>query len=128
MTTGKGLDLIGLGPSAISLLDHAYAQNAKTTDKWRQAVQKSLATERGFRLSADDCLRRELLQQLYCYGCIKKRTLEAEHGIEFGTYFAGELTRLEPLVDDGLVTVDADLIQLTTPLGRLLVSRGGRGI
>jgi len=121
MTTGKGLDLIGLGPSAISLLDDAYAQNVKTTDEWRQAVPKSLASERGLRLSGDDRLRRQLLQQLYCHGRVNKRILETEFGIAFGAYFAGELTRLEPLVDDGLVTLDAQVIQLTTPLGRLLV-------
>jgi oxygen-independent coproporphyrinogen-3 oxidase len=34
MSTGKGLDLIGLGPSAISMLDNAYAQSVKTTEKW----------------------------------------------------------------------------------------------
>jgi oxygen-independent coproporphyrinogen-3 oxidase len=121
VTTGKGLDLLGLGPSAISLLDDAYAQNVKTTETWRQAVSKNLAKERGLRLDADDRLRRELLQQLYGYGAINKRSLETAFDIDFEPYFAGEIDRLESLVDDGLVTVDTDAIRLTNPLGRLLV-------
>jgi oxygen-independent coproporphyrinogen-3 oxidase len=121
MTTGKGLDLIGLGPSAISLLDAAYAQNTKSTAAWQLAVGNDLATERGMRLSTDDRLRRELFQQLYGHGCIKKRRLEAEHGVSFDSYFATELMRLRHLTDAGLVTSDADTICLTSPLGRLLV-------
>ena len=35
MTTGKELDVIGLGPSAISQLDGAYAQNHKTSAEWQ---------------------------------------------------------------------------------------------
>jgi Radical SAM superfamily len=50
MTTSKELELIGLGPSAISQLDTAFAQNNKTSGGWRDAVAKDLATERGLRL------------------------------------------------------------------------------
>ncbi len=121
MTTGKGLDLLGLGPSAISQLEDAYAQNRKTTAEWRQAVQKDLATERGMALSADDRLRRELMQQLYGHGRIDCRSLEARFGITFDEYFVDELERLSVLVEDGLVRRDADAIELTEPLGRLLV-------
>ncbi|HYV37284.1 MAG TPA: oxygen-independent coproporphyrinogen III oxidase, partial [Gemmataceae bacterium] len=112
MSTGKGLDLIGLGPSAISMLDDVYAQSVKTTEKWALAVQHELATERGLRLDNDDRLRRELLQQLYGHGCIDKRTLEADFGIDFDTFFASELTRLDSVINDGLATVDDDTIRL----------------
>jgi oxygen-independent coproporphyrinogen-3 oxidase len=88
MATGKALDLIGLGPSAISQLDHAFGQNRKTTAEWREALTLDLATARGLRLSADDRLRRELLQQLYGLGVIEKRSLESQFGIVFDEYFA----------------------------------------
>src|ERR1019366_3538223 len=74
MTTGKYLELVGLGPSAISQLDAAFAQNDKTSAGWREAVGEDLATERGLHLSKDDRLRRELIQQLYGYGIIVKST------------------------------------------------------
>lgn len=60
MTTGKDLDVIGVGPSAISQLDRAFAQNRKSSLDWQMAVSSGLATERGLRLSDDDRLRREL--------------------------------------------------------------------
>src|SRR5262249_24947615 len=84
LTTGKDLDLVGLGPSAISQLDDAFAQNRKTTTAWREALLAGgLATERGLRLSRDDRLRRELIQQLYGHGMIEKGALEERFGIAF---------------------------------------------
>jgi oxygen-independent coproporphyrinogen-3 oxidase len=121
MTTGKDLDLLGLGPSAISQLDGAYAQNVKTSAGWRQAVARNLAVERGLRLDKDDRLRRELLQQLYGHGVIDKRGLEARFGIVFDDYFAGERQRLRDLIEDGLALDETGAIRLSTPLGRLLV-------
>lgn len=121
MTTGQGLDVVGLGPSAISQLDDAFAQNHKSSTSWREAVDRDLATERGLRLSDDDRLRRELLQQLYGFGAIDKRLLEERFGISFDEYFAVEAPRLRELADDGLLQLGPDRIHLTAPLGRLLV-------
>jgi oxygen-independent coproporphyrinogen-3 oxidase len=121
MTTGKGLDVLGLGPSAISGLDSAYAQNHKASAAWRSSVAGDLATERGLRLTEDDRLRREVLQQLYGYGVIAKRPIEDAFAVAFDDYFAAELPRLGELEHEGLLTRDADTIRLTPLLGRLLV-------
>lgn len=119
MTTGKGLDLIGMGPSAITMLDHAYAQNLKSSEEWIPAAAQNLPVERGLLLD-DDRLRRELMQQLYGHGTIRKRKLEERFGISFDAYFADELQRLQELVGEGLVDVSDAEIALTNPLGRLL--------
>jgi oxygen-independent coproporphyrinogen-3 oxidase len=119
MTTGKDLDLVALGPSGISLLDDAYSQNVKTSGEWQGAIASDLATERGLRLTADDRLRRELLQQLYGHGVIVKRRLEEQFGITFDEYFADELARVNELGE--LAIVEPEEIRLTAPLGRLLV-------
>jgi oxygen-independent coproporphyrinogen-3 oxidase len=121
MTTGKGLDILGFGPSAISKLDDTYAQNRKSSGDWQQALARDLATERGLRLTRDDQLRGELLQDLYCYGAIDKRLLEDRFGMVFDEYFADELVRLSELMDQNLVHAQSDSIRLTVPLGRLLV-------
>jgi oxygen-independent coproporphyrinogen-3 oxidase len=121
MTTGKELELIGVGPSAISQLHSAFAQNHKSSVEWRNALEHDLPTERGIRLSDDDRLRREVMQQLYGYGVIRKRKLEARFGIEFDAYFASELQWLFDLANQGIVVLDHDSICLTAPLGRLLV-------
>jgi len=121
MTTGKRLDIHGLGPSAISHLDNAFAQNFKGDAAWRQAVATELATERGLRLDFDDRLRRELMQQLYGHGKLDKQALEQLFGVTFDSYFASELQRLEHIVADGLVQCTEHSICLTEPLGRLLI-------
>jgi len=121
MTTGKQCELIGLGPSAISQLEHAFAQNWKATAEWREAVAADFAIERGLRLSHDDRVRRELMQQLYSYGVIDGSALAAKFGISFAEYFAQELLRVQMLAEDGLVVSEGDAIRLTAPLGRLLV-------
>jgi len=121
MTTGKGLDIIGLGPSAITQLDNAYAQNCKESESWRQALALGPATQCGLRLTEDDRLRRELIQQLYGHGTIDKPSLANQFGIVFDEYFADELSRLRELIDQGIVVAEANAIRLSTPLGRLLV-------
>jgi oxygen-independent coproporphyrinogen-3 oxidase len=121
MTTGKELDLLGLGPSAISQLDGAFAQNTHASPAWAEAVRHDFGTERGLRLNADDRVRREVLQQLYGYGSIVKRGIEGRFGIVFDDYFTDEESRLRELSDQGLVVLEADVIRLTAPLGRLLV-------
>jgi oxygen-independent coproporphyrinogen-3 oxidase len=121
MTSGKELDVIGLGPSAISQLDGAYAQNHKASGAWRAAVTNNFATERGLRLSDDDRLRRELMQQLYGHGAIDKRALADRFGIDFDNYFRDEMARLRELMGEGLVEEDGEALRLREPLGRLLV-------
>src|SRR5262249_30861242 len=68
MTTGKELDILGLGPSAISQLDDAYARNSKASGDWQKAVAQDLATKRGLRLTPDDRRRREGRRQLEGHG------------------------------------------------------------
>src|SRR5262249_3562510 len=87
MTTGKQLDVLGLGPSAVSQLQDAFAQNLKASTDWRRAVEGEFATERGLSLSPDDRLRRELMQQLYGHGLIDKRVLEKRFGVVFDDCF-----------------------------------------
>jgi oxygen-independent coproporphyrinogen-3 oxidase len=113
--------VIGLGPSAISQLDGAFAQNRKATADWHRAAAEDFATERGLWLSDDDRLRRELMQQLYGHGAIDKRALEERFDITFDHYFADELGRLRRLVEEGIAADDGAAVRLTEPLGRLLV-------
>jgi len=75
---------------------------------------------RGMRLQEDDLLRADLIQQLMCQGEIPVAALERRYAIDFEDYFAGELEKLGPLVDDGLVRREAGRIVATTR-GRLLL-------
>jgi oxygen-independent coproporphyrinogen-3 oxidase len=68
----------------------------------------------------DDVLRAEVIQQLMCQGRIDIPAIEARFAVDFSRYFAEGLTRLSPLIADGLVTLTARYIDATAR-GRLLL-------
>lgn len=121
MTTGKTLAIIGMGPSAISDLGIAFAQNRKESAEWLAAVETDFATHRGLRLSRDDQIRNELMQQLYGHGQISKAGINQQFAVDFDDYFAAERARLADLISDELAVESDDAVALTEPLGRLLV-------
>jgi oxygen-independent coproporphyrinogen-3 oxidase len=120
-TTKAGADLYGMGVSAISSVGDAYAQNHREIPAYQSAVaERGIATMRGYRLSADDRLRRAVIGRLLCHTVIPKRDVEREFSILFDEYFASELARLAEPSADGLVILDRDEIRVT-PLGRIFI-------
>jgi oxygen-independent coproporphyrinogen III oxidase len=120
-TTHADSDLIGLGVSAISHIGESYSQNPRDLEDWAAALDAGrLPVFRGMRLSEDDQLRADLIQQLMCQGEIPIRMLERRYQIEFDTYFADAMQALRPLQADGLVLIDPDRIRATAR-GRLLL-------
>src|SRR6204780_77902 len=120
-TTKAGADLYGLGVSAISGIQDAYAQNHRDLASWEKAVaDRGIATMRGYHLSVDDRLRRSVISRLLCHTIIIKDEVSREFGINFDEYFADELRHLEPSRDDGLVLLEHDQIR-TTWLGRIFI-------
>ena len=75
---------------------------------------------RGLALSFDDRVRADAIQQLMCHGAIDVGALERRHEILFAEYFRDTLTRLAPLMADGLVACTSSRIA-ATPRGRLLL-------
>jgi oxygen-independent coproporphyrinogen III oxidase len=120
-TTKAGADLYGMGVSAISSVGDAYAQNRREVPAYQTAVtERGIATMRGYKLSADDLLRRAVIGRLLCHTVILKREVESEFSISFDRYFAAELARLAEPSADGLVTLDQDEIRVTS-LGRIFI-------
>ena len=114
-------DLVGLGVSAISHIGDSFSQNPRDLPSWQAALDDGrLPVLRGMRLDEDDRLRADLIQELMCQGEIPVSALERRYGIDFDSYFADALARLEPLVADGLVRRERDRIRVT-PRGRLLL-------
>ena len=103
-TTKAGADLYGMGITAISGIQNAYAQNQRDIPNWEKAVnERGIATMRGYHLSDDDRLRRAVISRLLCHTIVLKEEISQEFSIDFDVYFADELARLEPFRDDGLV-------------------------
>jgi oxygen-independent coproporphyrinogen-3 oxidase len=71
-------------------------------------------------LSADDLVRRAVIQALACHFRVSIESIELAHLVDFRRSFAAELEELKRLEDDGLVEVQPDWI-VVTPKGRLLV-------
>lgn len=120
-STHRGSDLVGMGMSAISSVADSYSQLGKNIPGYQQAVAAGrLPVERGVRLSHDDRLRRDVIQALMCHDRLEFAAIEQNHGIVFNDYFAAELEALTPMAGDGLVSVDADGIDIHGR-GRLLL-------
>ena len=120
-TTHAESDLIGFGVSAISHVGDSFSQNPRDLASWEAAVDAGkLPVWRGLQLEPDDVLRADLIQQLMCQGELDIALLEERFGIEFEEYFREDLARLQPLVADGLVTVDPRRVA-ATDRGRLLL-------
>jgi oxygen-independent coproporphyrinogen III oxidase len=115
------LDLVALGVSAIGKIGDSYAQNAKTLGEYYACLDRhELSVHRGLRLSADDRIRRDVIQQLMCYGTLDFAGTGARFGVDFREYFGAELRALEPLVADGLAEWAGPGLK-ATPAGRFLL-------
>jgi len=120
-TTKAGADLVGMGVSAISAVGATYAQSYREVPRYTEAVERrGVATMRGYRLSDDDRLRRAIITRLLCHAVIRKGEIAREFAIDFDDYFAPELGRLAPFLEDRLATLAGDEIRVT-PLGRIFI-------
>ncbi|MGA7179705.1 MAG: oxygen-independent coproporphyrinogen III oxidase [Thiobacillaceae bacterium] len=120
-TTHRHADIYAFGASAISQTETVYAQNEKRLVAYQKKIdQGDLATEKGYRLSRDDRIRRDVITELMCDLELEKEKIARRWNIDFETYFADSLQFLDPLEKDGLVTLSANLIQVTN-LGRLFL-------
>jgi oxygen-independent coproporphyrinogen-3 oxidase len=120
-TTHADSDLVGIGVSAISHVGASFSQNPRDLPTWQAAIDEGrLPVFRGMHLSEDDRLRADLIQQLMCQGEVPVSALERRYAIDFGDYFRDALARLQPMIDDGLVRLEAGRI-LATSQGRLLL-------
>ncbi len=112
-TTDAAPVLIGLGASAIGSLPQGYVQNASAVPAYTAAITKDhLATSRGVALSADDRLRRAVIESIMCE---LEVDLAAQAGV-FGADPAPLLADAQALAGfqaDGLVTWDGTRIEVT---------------
>lgn len=120
-STHAHCDLVALGATSIGHIGSCYSQNAKEIADYTRAIEAGcLPIVRGLAMDDDDRLRHALIQEIMCHGRLNFQDLEARFGIEFASYFAAELERLEDLQRDGLVHCSAEGLTVTAR-GRLLL-------
>ena len=111
--------------SSIGKIGDSFTQNLKTLPEYYGALDRGeLAVHRGLTMTRDDVIRRDVIQQIMCYGVLDFAATAARHGIDFASYFASELQALEPLVADGLAEFAAPGLRVL-PAGRLLLRHLG---
>ncbi|HEX9653556.1 MAG TPA: coproporphyrinogen III oxidase, partial [bacterium] len=120
-STKWGCDLYGLGMSSISQLRNVYAQNLKDIPHYYKRIESGkLATQRGYRLTDDDQLRRFVIMRLMCDFELDKSRVEKKFSINFDSYFEDALPQLERFAADGLIEWPDGKI-VVTEMGRLLI-------
>jgi oxygen-independent coproporphyrinogen-3 oxidase len=124
-TTRADCDLIGFGVSAIGKVGHSYSQSVRTIKAYYEHLDADqLPIEKGFSLTADDVLRRQVIMELMCSGPVDFAAINDAHGIDFLTYFSDELAQLQQYQDAELIQVDQNSIVVTAK-GRMFVRAVG---
>jgi len=110
-STRAGTDVYAFGVSAISQFQNIYAQNLKNIKDYYERVETvEAATNVGYRMTFDDHVRKETIMQLMCHLQVDKRAIESKFGIDFESYFAADLTKLDSFIADGLLENNAERI------------------
>lgn len=115
-------DTIAFGMTSISDIGGAYAQNAHRLKDWAELVQAgTIPVEKGVRVTAEDVLRRFVINRVMCLLRLDLAEVEGRFGTPARQAIEASMQAgLPELVADGLATFDGTVLRVTS-LGQLLV-------
>jgi oxygen-independent coproporphyrinogen-3 oxidase len=115
-------DTVAFGMTSISDVGGAYAQDMHRLKDWGERVDAGvLPVERGMAMTGEDLARRFAINRVMCLLRLDLREVEERYGPALRAAIEASLGRgVRELEDDGLVTFDGEVLQVT-PLGQLLV-------
>jgi oxygen-independent coproporphyrinogen III oxidase len=112
-STKAGADLYAFGMSAISQFENIYAQNHKDFKAYYGAIDTGTpATNVGYRMTADDHIRKEVIMKLMCDLEIDKKEIEEKFGIDFDEYFRQDIPKFDQFIREGLLVNEPDKIRV----------------
>ncbi|KON65629.1 oxygen-independent coproporphyrinogen-III oxidase [Komagataeibacter europaeus] len=114
-TTDSAPNLIGVGASAISSLPGGMTQNAVSSAAYARLMATdadTLPVVRGVRLGPDDHIRAAIIEQVMCDMQVNLGQVCAQHHLP-ASHFAPELSRLAPMVTDGLINIADQQVRVT---------------
>ncbi len=121
-TVRPAVDTVAFGISSISDIGGAYAQNVHKLKDWTDRVEAgTLPVERGASVTPDDVMRRFVINRVMCLLRLDLREVAEKFGPAARAAVEANVKEgVKELVDDGLVTLDGEVLRVT-PLGQLLV-------
>lgn len=109
-TTDVAPVLLGLGVSSIGQLPSGYIQNTSQVKEYCEMLDEGrLPVIKGVMTTAEDRLRREIIQSLMCYMEVDVPAVCRAHHAD-AERFAHVYSALKPLAQDGLVSVESGKI------------------
>jgi oxygen-independent coproporphyrinogen-3 oxidase len=103
-TTDTATALIGIGASAIGSLPQGYVQNLTAVPAYADAIKSGgFAIAKGIALSADDRLRRDVIERLMCDLEVDLEQIANIHPTD-DDFFDQAFAALRPFEDDGLAS------------------------
>lgn len=109
-TTDNATSLIGMGASAISHLPQGYVQNPVKIEAYMESLASHhLPQHKGFALSAEDRLRRAIIEALMCRLEIDVKALCTQFGMNV-VVVADAMKKLQPLIADQLISLNNNVI------------------
>jgi oxygen-independent coproporphyrinogen-3 oxidase len=120
-TTHGDCDLIGFGVSSISQISDCYLQNSPDINVYEDAIENNrFPVVKLIETNKDDLIRRQVIMELLCHDQMIFSELDQIFSIDSKLYFAEELSKLAPMVEDALLDISNEGIHVTEK-GRLLV-------
>ncbi len=112
-TTGQ---VYGFGSSSISQLNGAYIQNTKLLNKYMESVEQTgFAVERGYELSKEDRIRRDVITEIMCNGYLNMPEKASEHHIslnELNKIVEFSEEKLHRFIEDDLIIYKNNTLEL----------------
>ncbi len=120
-TPKSGIDLYGIGMTAISEFETHFIQNEKKLKDYKAAIDnEELSGCRGLKLSEDDLRRKWTIMKLICHFYLDFNEFQSTFNESFTAYFTDELSNLKELEEDGLLEIGSDSIKIKD-IGQILV-------
>ena len=112
-TTGQ---VYGFGTSSISQLNGAYIQNTKLLKKYIESINSTgFAVERGYELSTEDIIRRDVITEIMCNGYLNMHEKAQKHNISLEKLketLGFKKDKLQKFIKDNLITFNKDILEL----------------
>jgi oxygen-independent coproporphyrinogen-3 oxidase len=114
--------MLAFGMSSIGDFGGAFVQNNHDTRAYEAAIQSGrFSAMKGMVRSAEDDLRRAVIQSLMCSMRLDLDEMEARTGRkDLASHFARELEELRPLADQGFCEIRDRRVDVT-PRGRIFL-------